>query len=446
MRKLIAISFLLTILFAPNIKAQSGMLFSELAKRMEPYFGKEMINDVERQLPQGSDYRIWGWDVGDFSGDDYPDFAVTIKIADEKKKVSRVYLFVDVDGYLTKVSSFAEEFVELPLEIGVVIRYKICYITRKIERFNWVMTGYKFDNGALILYETFETEKIGRYTHEQRTNYYTLRNSEKYIVTSNDNIKFHADYLTIPSFNRRRMVYKGYQDEAFCNYVDYVSKGAYYWEGDKDCSFSVGSAYNEKYIYMTVEINDDKIVEQRCDTCPGDHITVWFDASPKAKEGNRLVEYKNGSLIFRKRPKRGIFSFKIYPGNFKTEKAYLKDVGTTDNLYDFQTKEVYNIKAVSTLKDGGYVIKFKIPFLVFACLGPPIKGGEIAEFGCTVVVHDIDNGYRPEEETRMATSKFNPSDPSTYGNMLIIPKDKWYGKTVNIYRDKIVNFIRGYGF
>ncbi|MGA2298584.1 MAG: hypothetical protein ABSG15_13645, partial [FCB group bacterium] len=67
------------------------MRFAELAKKLEPYYDEDMIADIKKQLPQGSDYSIWGWDIGDYSGDGNNDLAVSIKIAGEKKRVSQVY-------------------------------------------------------------------------------------------------------------------------------------------------------------------------------------------------------------------------------------------------------------------------------------------------------------------------------------------------------------------
>ncbi|MFC2131801.1 sugar-binding protein [Bacteroidota bacterium] len=443
--RMTTIAIVLILFSETPLLSQSGMRFEELSKRIEPYFAEVLIEDVKAQLPQGSDYKIWGWDVGDFSGDGYNDLAISVKISGEKKKVNHVYLFVDMDGVLTNVAQFPFDYVEMPLEIGIVIRYNTCHITKKREKFNWVIRGFRFDNGALVLNDLFETEKIGKYTHEKTTDYQTLKNTENYIITNNNDIVFSTNYLTIPSFYRSRLIYKGYQDKTKSNYIDYVHKGAYYWKGDKDCSFYVSSAYNEKFLYFTIYVNDDTIVDQKCDTCAADFVEVWFDTSPQAKNGERFVERKGKQLKFRKHPERGIFSFKIYPGDFRTKKAFIKDISTTDDLYDFQREEINKIKTVSSLRDGAYVLKFKIPFLVFAYDGPPIDNEELTEFGCSVVVHDIDNEYRPEEETLIATSVFDKTDPSTYGSIMLIPTNKWYGNAINVYKDDIIKALNEYG-
>ena len=77
--------------------------------------------------------------------------------------------------------------------------------------------------------------------------------------------------------------------------------------------------------------------------------------------------------------------------------------------------------------------------------GTPLEEG-MAEFGCTVVFHDIDNEFRPEEETQITTSVFSPLDPTTYGSMVLIQPDKWYGETINIYKDEIMKYLIEYGF
>jgi hypothetical protein len=429
-----------------SIYAQAGMRFEELSKRLEQYFAQPLLNDIKSQLPQGVDYRVWGWDVGDFSGDSYNDLALSVKLSGDKSKRNFVFLFVDLDGYLTKVAEMPFDYMEMPLEIGVVIRYGICNVTKKLQQFNWIIRGFRFDNGVLVQQDNFETEKIGKYTHEKTIDYQTLRNKERYIVTNNSTTVYSTDHLIIPSYYRSRLIYKGYQDRTFCNYIDYVKEGAYYWYGDDDCSFSVSSAYDDKYLYFTVEVNDDNVVVPRCDTCCGDNIEIWFDISSEAKKGGRFVERKGDNLKFRKKVEAGIISFSIYPGDFKTKRAYIRDISTTDNLYNFQKSEVANVKVVSSIKEKGYILKLKIPFRLLGYKAPSPENQEITELGCTFIVRDIDNSFRPEEETIIATSLFDKKDPSTYGSLMIIPTNQCFGFANNVYKEDIYKILSEFGF
>ena len=91
--KKILLLFILIVTSGFTANSQSGMTFNELEQRLQPYFADALINDVRLQLPQGSSYRIWGWDVGDFSGDGFNDVAVSVKLAQDRKKNIQVFLF-----------------------------------------------------------------------------------------------------------------------------------------------------------------------------------------------------------------------------------------------------------------------------------------------------------------------------------------------------------------
>jgi hypothetical protein len=442
----IVLIFAILIASFVSASSQSGMTFNELDQRLSNYYADALINDIRLQLPQGSSYRIWGWDVGDFSGDGFNDVAVSIKLAQDRKKNIQVYMFTDIDGYLTKVGQFNYKYVELPLEIGVVIRDNACFVTKKNKQFDWLIRGYRYQNGTLFLYDEYFTRRIKNMTYEKHVNYQNMRNSEKYITTFKGNVKFFADFLSIPCYNRGRTVYEGYPRQTEVDYVDFVNKGAYYWNGRKDASFSVSSAFDEKYIYMTVNVRDDIHTIQYCDTCPADFMEVWLDVNPPEYENDRFVTHNIDKVKFRDKVTKGIFSFRVYPGDFREEVAYVKEVATTDRLYNFQKKSATSIRAISNLTDDGYVLKFKIPFIMFGYDTPPVDPDNFTEFGCTVVFHDIDNEFRAEEETQVASSLFDATDPATYGSLLFIPNGAWYGKMENIYVDEIEKTLTEMGF
>ncbi len=444
--RFVMVMVLFVIITNTFITAQQGMKFAELAQRLDKYFAKELILDLKRELPMGSDYSIWGWDVGDFSGDDYTDVAFTVKLAAEKERVVQVYLFVNIEGYLTKVGQFEYEYVDIPLEIGVVIRHNACFVTRKRKQFDWLIRGYTFDNGSLIWLDEFTTRRKGRLTHETYKNYKTLENTEKYLHTNSGEVEFFADYLAIPSYSRDRQIYKGHAHEPFSYDVDYVHKGAYYWKGKDDASFRVHSKYDSKYLYMTVETIDDKVVTQRCDTCLGDFVEVWMDVIPPYLEGkDRFTITKGNTLKFRTNAEIGIYCFSVYPGDFYEKKPYIK-ISTTDDLEPYQKQAARSVQVVSDTTHKGFRLKFKIPFALLGFEEAPIYEDDSTELGCTVVYRDIDNEYRPEEETQIATSKFAPLNPSTYGALVLVPDKEWYGDTQNIYRGEILKHLMEYGF
>ena len=444
--QLLSFVFFVFTIASTNVNAQSGMTYNEFKKKLEVYFAEDLISDIKKQLPQGSDFAVWGWDAGDFSGDGVVDIAFAVKIRAEKQKILHVYQFVDVDGFMTKVGQFDFDYFELPLEIGIFVKNNTCYITSKKRQYDWRVKGYKFDNGSLLLLDDFATERIEDYTHESYRNYQSLQNSEKYLITSNNKEEFYSSYLTIPSYSRGRVVFKGFTDAAQCNYVEYVCKGAYYWKGENDLSYSVNSAYDDNYLYMTIRIHDDEVVGNKNDSCASDYVELWLDITPAQKQEQRfkmketIKKYKNPTIG------DGIYSFKFFPGDFLEKRAFIKELSTTDTLDEEQNEAIKSIKVVSSLTNYGYDLKFKIPFTLFGFVGPPIDKQNIAELGCTVVVHDLDNQFRPEEETVMATSAFDSHNPNTFGTLLLIPQSVWYGEANNIFKEDILKSILDYGF
>lgn len=425
--------------------SQSGMKFAEFSKRLETYFDEELIADLEKKLPQGSNYSIWGWDAGDFSGDGYYDVAFTVKIAAESRRIAHVYMFIDIDGYLTEVAQMSYEYFELPLEIGIIIKQNTCFVTKKFKQFNWEIKGYRFDNGVLSLHDVFTTEKEDRFTHDSYTNYTALKSYEKY-SGGGKNDGFFANYSVIPSYPRGKQYFKGINAETYIGDVEYVTKGAYYWKGDDDASFSVKSGYDDVYLYMTIKVKDDSYIDLLCDSCHADYIEIWFDVTAQ-KSGNRFYNNSKDKYLFRTNAEgSSLYSIKVYPGDFLEKKAFIKDISSTDELEQYQRDAISKIKAVSSLKSDSYVLKFRIPFALFGYETSPADEYKLTELGCTVVYHDIDNEYRPEEESYVASSVFDPNKPASYGSLMLVPPEKWYGDTENIFTEDILKNLIDMGF
>jgi hypothetical protein len=63
-----------------------------------------------------------------------------------------------------------------------------------------------------------------------------------------------------------------------------------------------------------------------------------------------------------------------------------------------------------------------------------------------VVVHDIDNEFRPQEITDVSSSAFSSMDPSTYGSLIFISEYDFYGQSDNIYKEDILTHLIECGF
>jgi hypothetical protein len=445
MKRILILNILFLIASLTVVNAQTGKTFAEFAQTLEQYFDKTMIDDIKKQLPLGSDYKIWGWDVGDFSGDGIVDCAFSLNLKADKKRRMHVYLFTDIDGFLTKVGHFTYNFIDTPLEIGVAIKNSACAITQKNEDFNWNIDSYTYDNGVVLRTETYHTRRIGDLTYQKNRNYQSLTSTEKYLYTQSNDEAFFRMYNSLVSYPRNKKVFKGYQTTTTIDDIDFVYTGAWHWSGAKDLSYKAKSSYDEEYLYFTVEVTDEKIIPELCDSCICDHIELWLDLNKPDSLGDRFMTRKDNRILFRSSTEKGLIKFIVKPGDFVNTSADI-EINTNDEFSTLQWFETRKMKAISNLTNDGYIIKFKIPFTVLGYNGSPMAEQNDIEIGACISVIDYDNKFRPEEKTEIANSSFVSYNPTSYGSLIFIPKDSWYGESFNIFEMEILQAIREYGF
>lgn len=412
--------FLFNLIFSCSLYSQSGMTFEELKFKVADYFDETLLNDLGKELPNGNNFRIWGWDVGDFSGDGYYDIAIAVRKFGVGNRKVDVYLFCDIEGYLVKVSQFEKDFYEIPLEVGIVIKDNVCYVTQKEKQFHWFIEGYTFDNGNIILVDKFETEKQQNHTKETYKNFIDLKVKEKIINTKNGDVKQEIEFLTIPSYPRGSIVYKGFTNYAELYKVENVIKGSYEWEGIKDLSYKISSGYDSEFLYFHFDVKDDVLILPSCEDCKGDYVDIWFSI-PKSKDTTLL-------------------KLSMYLGDFTEEKASFSissNLELDDELKDYFSK----LKVVSIEIDSGYSIKCKIPLNLII---EDIQKKKDLLF--TALVYDYDNEFKPDNVSVMASSKFDEKNSRYFGKIVFINENNWYGKSTNIYSDKILQYLREYGF
>lgn len=424
--------------------SQSGMRYSEFAKKLEMFYHTDLIADITDEMPK-TDFTVWGWDVGDFSDDGHNDIAFCIRRAGLKEKTVDVYIFADIDGFLVKVGQFEYEFVELPLEVGIAFKYGILYITQKFKHQHWKMISYKFINGSLSMYDEFLTLRQGRLTHEVCHNYYTLQSTEKYLNSVSGKVDFFADYITIPSYSRGRLIYKGITSEALVNSIEYVPVGAYWWKGEEDLSYTVSSAYDDNFLYFTINVKDDYVARPyNSRLTRGEEVEIWIDPTEYNSKNDRFAASRDEDLTYNNNLKSHIYKFDIVLGDFVNIEPIIS-ISSTGELNPVQKIAAMNMNVVADLTETGYYVMFRIPFSVLDRQIPVSE--EMVEWGCTVRVIDIDNEFRSEEATILQTStNFEDHNPSSYGSIVFVPDQLWYGETINIYREKIIQVLEEFGY
>ncbi|MBS1911937.1 MAG: hypothetical protein JST22_08135 [Bacteroidetes bacterium] len=440
-RKFLLLALLLGI---PAVaSAQSPISFDSLARVIDPYFAPELVKDIKDALPQAS-YDIWGYDVGDYTGDGANDFALAIRAKNDTRKRMTVYMFVDDEGMLRLVKQTPVDFIELPIEVGVAISQGNVYMTRKVKEFNWEILGYRYRDGVMMMVDKFSTMQQGNMTYENYRNFQTLEGYERYINSADTNVVFRSDFLTTPCYNRGRDVSSGYQATARAAMTRYITRGSYYWGGEGDLSLNVRSAYDKDYLYFNISVRDDEVIPvgvNNVDTA-ADRLELWLDMyslGDRFRAGRRARD-------FRMKTDSNIYAMTIALGDFVDQQPRVR-LSSSNNMDEVQRNAAKTIKAVAARTDSGYTVKLRIPFLLFGFNGVPIEDNDPVQFGMNVVVHDVDNPYRPEQVTTMTTSQdFDRSKPATFGGIVLLPNTSFYGESTNIFLGDLKERLNEVGY
>ncbi|HWF43906.1 MAG TPA: hypothetical protein VG537_04615, partial [Candidatus Kapabacteria bacterium] len=107
---------------------------------------------------------------------------------------------------------------------------------------------------------------------------------------------------------------------------------------------------------------------------------------------------------------------------------------------------------------SGYTLRLRIPFTFLGFETNPAKLyekppvsfsgeptapeqqngiGEAATLGFTALVYDVDDPARPNEVTVQATSKYQQSNPSTFGTLVLEPSSLYYGEVHPTYLEQV---------
>jgi len=436
-------TLLLLALFPCALRAQNAIALEELEQRIDPYFAPELVQDIKDVLPQ-SGVEIWGYDVGDYSGDGANDFVLAFRQKGESRRKVAVYFFVDDEGILRLIKQMQTDFIELPIEVGVAITEGKAITTRKFKEANWEILGYGYRNGVVMLVDRFTTDRQGQYVYETYRNFQSLEGYERYINAVDTTVLFRSDFLTIPSYARGRDVSSGYQATADARMSRYILRGSYYRSDDRDLTLFARSAYDDDYLYFNIIVRDDEVVAPGLNgvDSTADRLELWLDMyslGDRFRVGRRARD-------FRMKTDSNIYAFTISLGDFVDQSARVR-IASSNNFDDIQMNAAKLIKGVAIKSDSGYTVKLRIPFALFGFSAPPFDERGLTPFGANIIAHDVDNPYRPEETTTITTSQnFDRTKPATFGALVLVPKNDFYGESTNIHLGEMKERLQEVGF
>jgi hypothetical protein len=412
--------------------------FEEFKKRLGSVFDDDQLTDLRSHLP--ADFDVWGYDVGDFSGDSVADLAVSVKPKGPRGKTVEVYFFVSGANGFLEASKLTVSYFEIPIEVAFTIEKGICFMTRKERNHHWFITGYRFHNGSFLLVDRFEVgrRQVGsdgkaEIGYEVYDNFQTLASSESFFNPANGKLFLGAKYYTFPVYRVSRKLLPEFVAAIEDTSGKYIISGKEDWQGPRDLSFSAKVVSDDSALYCYVSVTDDSLVIANDSLNSSDRIELWFDL-----RASRMNPSSGSAPNFRLQPDGDVMSITVSPGDFRTKRPRANIVLRKEPT-ELQQAGIKAISVTSTKTREGYALRIKLPYPLFnSMIAPQV-------LGFTLQVHDVDGPISGGTRTSVATSQLREWDPSTFGVLRFITDRAFYGEVRNLAIEALLTRIHEVG-
>lgn len=406
--------------------SDGSMTFDEFVRRVDIAFTDELFKDLRKKLP--TDFAIWGYDVGDFSGDGKYDIAMCVRPKHYAEKKLQVHFFLNQGDSVLDLKTMDVSYHSIPLEVGFTIENGVCFMTTKLGEYNWLIRGYTYYNGSFILVDRYEATRLfpsvakrRQVGYESYINYRNLLSNENFFNAVNNSGYAKLDYYAYPAYRKGRAIFEDYATAVVDTTDKFILAGREHWKGASDVSFTSRAYYDSSAICFSMEVIDDSVVTADVNPDGNDYVQLWFDCGA----GHKVEVPEDSGVTFRDKPDSTLYSLTISLGNFSTEKPKVKLISKS-GLSDLQLRELSEMEVTVERLANGYTVDIRIPVRVFGItsLARPL--------GFTAVVHDADSALDPGDVTIMATSKLEPWNPLSLGVLRFVPDGEYFGEVTNL--------------
>jgi hypothetical protein len=97
-------------------------------------------------------------------------------------------------------------------------------------------------------------------------------------------------------------------------------------------------------------------------------------------------------------------------------------------------------------ESNGYHIKAMIPFSALPMFDFNLLSNEKVSIGCTIELIDVDNPFRPEEQTRIVDSDFEYGNSASLGVLTFYPVNTYDGIIHRQFSKQFVQTLQQLGF
>ena len=165
-----------------------------------------------------------------------------------------------------------------------------------------------------------------------------------------------------------------------------VTWGKAKWKDEEDLSGTVSLSYDQNYLYLLVEVVDEKIIVDDSKFFNTDHVELSFVPF--------LDEKATGAL-----PKDSLFVFGFTPGTPEKTGDALLDVEACASMVFPPNQPWKGVDVESSFTEEGYILEARIPWSVLRVKPNMVKVGQV--FGIDVHISDSDSGKTQETMTSL---------------------------------------------
>lgn len=265
--------------------AADSLDYGRFAQVLRRHLPERLVQDIISKLPSNS--KVYGFDVGDISGDSLSDVMLSVKPDAAKQRELEILLFVRMSDRMERAATLRKRYVGEPIEVGFAVENGVCRVTQKLAEYAWNITGYTVDQLVFQESDAWNTHRVegsgyGAYGVETVDDYRTLRSTEIYYRLSDARTVLKSAYTTLPAFPVGRPVPPMLRRELAATTAHGLLSGSSSWFGDDDCSFRVVATWDSTTVTLHIAITDERILFFDA-TREGDHLEIHLDRSGKPR-------------------------------------------------------------------------------------------------------------------------------------------------------------------
>lgn len=410
MRWLAIVLFLVSLSLSPIANAATVILSDSLemdgfSETLQRIFSPEKIQSILSKLPPKS--KIYGYDVGDYSGDDGMDVVLSTQEEHNTGRRLDIHFFLNAGPEFVLVQSLDRRFVFEAIEVGFSIERGTAFVTEKTGEFGWRITGYEIRDRIFRQVYEWTTGRMpykGRETAVGYEHSYDARShlaEDHYYGTNSSKSFLRHKYYQLPVFHEEDDIPSGMQRSIGDSSALMIVKGGSSWHGPEDCSLLCSAVYDSGSVRFDVTVRDDRLL-YAAEKDSADVLSLHFDLSRK-----NPLRPGGGEQTFSPNTQLSLHVF-MGDGEKRTPVVELEGKALSER---FGHQIDVTVTPVPE-RFHEFLFNIRLPRALF------VRQGELPDAGFACTYHDVDYPANLHWVSLSSSSRgYRAGTPASYGRM-----------------------------